>query len=501
MNAQGGHVELDGLARGGGYCSSRRNADRLIGSLQCIRIDGPGLTAWHERTVRLVRAIDETLAEEVQAGARGGMLELAAGQADNTPGPIDTPCGLANRISELTTLCRIIVESTVWLDVPQLDAKFGGNAGQFTKLRLDIPGHLACGRKGGSPPETLTIRVGRVRTGGNPVSHCQLEGPGHGPGITRVAAAGHIAGAHDLEELRIRGLSFPKVGIQIDDHSEPGATESLHLTLRPIVIQLEPLSAIHLAPNRELFWGRFMAVVLITGASSGIGAAAAIAFAEEGWDVMAAGRDEGRLAEVADVSDNIATWSGELTGSSDCEELISDTIDEFDALDCLVNSAGVLIRSDALETSDDDWRDTMTINLDIPFFLSRAAVPHLVKTEGSIVNISSYWGIQAGDRAAAYSTSKGGLIMLTKAMAKDHGRDGIRVNAVCPGGVDTPMLAQGAEDEDMDEDEFLEMVAKFSPNGRISTPEEVANLVLFLASDAALMINGAAVSIDGGLSA
>lgn len=242
-----------------------------------------------------------------------------------------------------------------------------------------------------------------------------------------------------------------------------------------------------------------MGVALITGASSGIGAATAIAFADAGWDVMAAGRDEGRLAEVADVSDAIATWAGDLLEPEDCEELIADTIDEYDAIDCLVNSAGILVRAAVADTSDDEWRDTMSINLDVPFYLSRAALPHLIATGGSIVNISSYWGIQAGDKAAAYSVSKAGLIMLSKAMAKDHGRDGVRVNAVCPGGVDTPMLAQGAEGGDVDE--FLETVASFSPNGRIATPEDVANLVLFLSSDAAQQINGAALSIDGGLTA
>ena len=244
-----------------------------------------------------------------------------------------------------------------------------------------------------------------------------------------------------------------------------------------------------------------MSVALVTGASSGIGAATAIAFAEAGWDVMAAGRDEGRLEEVADVSDNIAIWSGELSDGEECDELMNDTIDEFGALDCLVNSAGILLRGDAGETSDEEWRDTMTINLDVPFFLSRAAIPHLQKTSGSIVNISSYWGLQAGERAVAYSTSKGGLIMLTKALAKDTAGDGIRVNAICPGGVDTPMLAAGAEESGQDSQDFLETVAEFSPNGRISSPEDIAALTLFLASDAASMITGTAIPMDGGLSA
>ncbi len=243
-----------------------------------------------------------------------------------------------------------------------------------------------------------------------------------------------------------------------------------------------------------------MSVALVTGASSGIGAAIAISFADAGWEVMAAGRDEGRLAEVGDVSDRIVTWAGELAESGDCDELVADTVDEFGALDCLVNSAGVLLRGDATNTSDDDWRDTMSINLDVPFFLSRATIPYLRKSTGSIVNLASYWGTNGGDRAVAYSSSKGGLILLTRSMARDHAGDGIRINAICPGGVDTPMLAAAAEDNDLEVDEFLQMVAEDSPNGRIATPEDIAALVLFLASDAASHITGTAIPIDGGLS-
>ena len=241
-----------------------------------------------------------------------------------------------------------------------------------------------------------------------------------------------------------------------------------------------------------------MSVALITGASSGIGAAAAIAFAEAGWDVMAAGRDEGRLEEVADVSDSIAIWSGELTASEDCDELVTDTIDEFGRLDCLVNNAGVIVRANVTDTSDEDWRYTMGINLDAPFFLSRAALPHLLQAGGSIVNIASEWGLRGGERAAAYCASKGAIIQLSKAMAIDHARDGLRVNAVCPGDIDTPMLASEADDSDVDLDDYLEQAAESSPNGRIGTPEEVAALILFLASDNATHITGTAIPIDGG---
>ncbi|NQV86730.1 MAG: SDR family oxidoreductase [Woeseiaceae bacterium] len=244
-----------------------------------------------------------------------------------------------------------------------------------------------------------------------------------------------------------------------------------------------------------------MSVAIITGASSGIGAATAIAFAEAGWDVMAAGRDEGRLEEVADVSDNIATWSGEFASSDDCDELVADTIDEFGHIDCLVNSAGVIVRANVADTSNEDWRLMMTINLDAPFYLCRAALPHLLRARGSIVNIASDWGLKGGLRAAAYCASKGGIIQLTKAMALDYASYGLRVNAVCPGDVDTPMLMTEAENEEVEIEDYLADAAEQSPNGRIGTPEEVAALVLFLASDAALHITGTAIPIDGGASA
>jgi len=244
-----------------------------------------------------------------------------------------------------------------------------------------------------------------------------------------------------------------------------------------------------------------MSVAIVTGASSGIGAATAIAFAEAGWEVMAAGRDEGRLEEVADVSDSIATWTGDLTESDDCDELITDTIDEFGHIDCLVNSAGVIVRANVADTSDEDWRYTMAINLDAPFYLSRAALPHLLQSTGSIINIASDWGLKGGDHAAAYCASKGALVQLTRAMAIDHARDGLRVNAVCPGDIDTPMLTNEADDKDVSLEDFLAQAAEESPNGRIGTPEEVAALILFLASDAATHITGTAIPIDGGGSA
>jgi len=166
-----------------------------------------------------------------------------------------------------------------------------------------------------------------------------------------------------------------------------------------------------------------------------------------------------------------------------------------------VNCAGVIVRANVADTSDDDWRLTMGINLDAVFYLSRAALPCLLKTTGSIVNVASDWGLKGGERAAAYCASKGAIVQLTKAMAIDHARDGLRINAVCPGDIDTPMLASEAEDEGVNLDDHLAQAAEESPNGRIGTPEEVAALILFLASDAATHITGTAIPIDGGVSA
>ena len=216
---------------------------------------------------------------------------------------------------------------------------------------------------------------------------------------------------------------------------------------------------------------------------------------------MAAGRDEVRLEELAEVSERIVTWAGELADSEDCDELIADAIDEFGRIDCLVNNAGVLVRGDASETSDEDWRYTMTVNLDVPFWLSRASLSHLLRTTGSIINIASDWGLNAAVRAPAYAASKGGLVLLTKSMARDHAREGLRVNAICPGDVDTPMLAAEAEASGMAIEDYMEEAADAVPSGRVAEPEEVASLTLFLASDAATHINGAAILIDGGSNA
>ena len=239
-------------------------------------------------------------------------------------------------------------------------------------------------------------------------------------------------------------------------------------------------------------------VAIITGASSGIGAATSQLFARNGYLVLAAARDAKRLAKMAAAYDEIIPWCGDLTTEQACVSLIEDGIDQFGQLDVLVNNAGIYIRGDATETHADDWRKTLAINLDAPFFLSKAAIPHLQKTRGAIINIASDWGLQGGLRAAAYCASKGGLVLLTKGMALDHAADGIRVNAVCPGDVDTPMLVNEAVHEGMAHAQALKKYGQDSPSGRVTRADEVAALVLYLGSEQAAQITGAAIPIDGG---
>ena len=237
---------------------------------------------------------------------------------------------------------------------------------------------------------------------------------------------------------------------------------------------------------------------IITGASSGIGAATTQLFARNGFSVLAAGRDADRLAEIAGDVEEITPWAGDLTTEQACQDLVAECVSAYGRLDVLVNNAGIYIRGDATQTRAEDWRRTLAINLDAPFFLSKAAIPHLRETAGAIINVASDWGLQGGRQAAAYCASKGGLVLLTKGMALDHAAEGVRINAVCPGDVDTPMLEAEALNDGITHTQALNQYGDDSPSGRVTRADEVAALILYLASDQAAQITGAAIPIDGG---
>jgi meso-butanediol dehydrogenase / (S,S)-butanediol dehydrogenase / diacetyl reductase len=237
---------------------------------------------------------------------------------------------------------------------------------------------------------------------------------------------------------------------------------------------------------------------LVTGASSGIGAEIARRLARDGFAVMAAGRDASRTNALAAEFGNICTWIGALATAADCTRLVGDCVKDLGGLDLLVNNAGIYEIADAEATSDDAWNRTLAINLSVPFFLARAALPALRKRRGAIVNIASDWGLKGGANAVAYCASKGGLVLMTRAMAIDHADEGIRINAVCPGDVETPMLYRSGASRGADAKTALREANADSRSGRVTTPEEVAALVAFLASDGAAQINGAAIPIDGG---
>jgi meso-butanediol dehydrogenase/(S,S)-butanediol dehydrogenase/diacetyl reductase len=239
-------------------------------------------------------------------------------------------------------------------------------------------------------------------------------------------------------------------------------------------------------------------VALVTGASSGIGSAVALNLANNGYSVMAAGRHAERTEQLQQQSSNIQTWIGDISASESCAALVSSCAKEFGQLDLLVNNAGIYHPADAEHTSDEIWLQTIAINLSAAFYLSREAIPQLRRTKGVIVNVASDWGLVGGKKAVAYCASKGGMVLMTKAMALDHAHEGIRINAICPGDVETPMLYEEGAKRGLGPEDAVREAAEASPTGKVTSPDEVAALVHFLASDAAVQITGTAIPIDGG---
>lgn len=243
-------------------------------------------------------------------------------------------------------------------------------------------------------------------------------------------------------------------------------------------------------------------VALITGGTSGIGAATAIRFAKEGAAVAITGRSVERGEEVV----------GQITGAGgdaifirtdvrladDCRTAVETTLERFGKIDVLFNNAGVFHPKTIPDCTEQEWDETIESSLRGAFLMSKYTLPSMIEQGGgSIVHTSSGWGILGGDKAAAYCAAKGGLIIMAKAMAIDHGPDGIRVNCVCPGDVLTPMLHDDAKKRGMTWDDYARG-ASDRPLGRIGSVEDIANAMVFLASDESSFVTGHALVVDGG---
>ena len=243
-------------------------------------------------------------------------------------------------------------------------------------------------------------------------------------------------------------------------------------------------------------------VALITGGTSGIGQATALLFARQGARVAITGRDEIRgnsvIEQIVKENGQAIFVRADVRNADECRRAVEQTLSTFSRVDILFNNAGVFYPHTTLDCSEEEWDLQIDINLKGTFLMSKQTLPSMIaQGSGVIINNSSGWGIVGGDAAVAYCASKGGIVLLTKAMAIDHGRQGIRVNCICPGDVDTPMLPEDARLRGLDWQSYLAGCAN-RPMGRIGTADEIAKAALFLASDDSSFMTGATLVVDGG---
>ena len=243
-------------------------------------------------------------------------------------------------------------------------------------------------------------------------------------------------------------------------------------------------------------------VAVVTGGAGGVGRALVRKLAHEGAAVMVADvSDAGCRSLVADVPSaegTIAFVAGDLRDKAYCERVVTDTVTRFGGVDLLFNNAGIIPRGTILETSDEMWHAAIDVNLTAMFYVCRAAIPRMKERGGgAIVNTSSVWGVYPGPGHIAYCTSKGAVASFTRSLGRDHAPDGIRVNAVCPHEINTPMLRSGFERRGLDPQRGIEELNKTVPLGHIAEPEEIADVMVFLASDEARYIAGETVEVTG----
>ena len=243
-------------------------------------------------------------------------------------------------------------------------------------------------------------------------------------------------------------------------------------------------------------------VALITGGTSGIGSATAVRFADEGAAIAITGRSSERgeqvVQEIVNKGGAALFIKSDVRLADDCRNAVKQTLERFGKIDVLFNNAGVFHPKTIPDCTEEEWDETIESSLKGAFLMSKYALPSMIaQGSGSIIHTSSGWGILGGDRAAAYCAAKGGLIVMAKAMAIDHGPDGIRVNCVCPGDVLTPMLPDDAAKRGLKWEDY-EVGAADRPLGRIGVVDDIASAVLYLASDEASFVTGESLVVDGG---
>ena len=231
---------------------------------------------------------------------------------------------------------------------------------------------------------------------------------------------------------------------------------------------------------------------LVTGAAGGIGKS-----------LVRKLRAEGASVAITDITlSNVeaeAHFPGDLSAAQFCDELPGKATDALGGLDILINNAGIIRRGKITEATDDDFKSTIAVNIEAPFRLCRSTIPILAKNGGgSIVNIASCWGLSPGPDHPIYIMSKAALASFTQCLGRDHAHQNIRVNAVCPNEVNTPMIRSGFSIRGLDPEKAIKELNESVPLGRIAEPDDISDVILFLASDEARYMCGSLVEVNGG---
>ena len=243
-------------------------------------------------------------------------------------------------------------------------------------------------------------------------------------------------------------------------------------------------------------------VALITGGSLGLGKSTALLFAKEGAKVVITGRNEDRLKKAVEEASKegveLDYLVSDVSKEKDCREAVDYTVNKYGKIDILFNNAGVLFPKNTVETTVEEWENIFDINVKGTFMMSKYAIPHMLERKyGVIVNNSSIIGLKAVPGLAAYNSTKGAVTQFTRSMALEYAKDGIRVNAICPGTIETPMV-DGLLDNFEDRDAGEELFKSFHPIGRLGKADEIAHAVLFLCDDNVQFMTGSMLSVDGG---